>query len=471
MSISYKMLAEISVGEDKLLEEEVNLDEALVDLEDRGLIGWDRPTNQYDLHPIVSGVAWNSVEKATKNEILENIISYIWNMPRPFDDWKEIESLKQLTPGIELYYALIRMQKFEDALGTYKKSLHEPLLYKLGENKVILQLMESLFSKEWSEGSKLLSESSQGTALHYLGMAYDLLGRPLVAVNKFTSALEHHWRSNNKWKLNWMCFSLSEMAGSLLDAVRGGVHDAFALLQSARRYSQSGPVNKALINWALIDKESENILEKIGQFATMSESENLSTLNLDNFIQEILADTPFLLQTNQLSYIHRLLGFVSMKNNDPEQAKNHLYSALLYARKSNLVKEETQALIDLSSLLIQLGELNKAKELATDALFISENNYPLLQSEVYYLLAEAKLIDGSTKEAVEFLKLSYRTAWCDGYPFSYIWILKKAKSKLLKLNFKEPVGLNKLNKKNYPSLLDFNFELSDNYYKVHEEVY
>lgn len=34
------------------------LDHALTSLEDRGLLGWDRKANRYDLHPIVRGVVW-----------------------------------------------------------------------------------------------------------------------------------------------------------------------------------------------------------------------------------------------------------------------------------------------------------------------------------------------------------------------------------------------------------------------------
>ncbi len=38
------------------------LDAALSELEDRGLLGWDRRANRYDLHPIVRGVAWNGLD-------------------------------------------------------------------------------------------------------------------------------------------------------------------------------------------------------------------------------------------------------------------------------------------------------------------------------------------------------------------------------------------------------------------------
>ena len=41
---------------------ESDLVTVLTDLEDRGLIGWDRRANRYDLHPIVRAVTWGGVD-------------------------------------------------------------------------------------------------------------------------------------------------------------------------------------------------------------------------------------------------------------------------------------------------------------------------------------------------------------------------------------------------------------------------
>jgi GTPase SAR1 family protein len=54
--VGYSAAAEILVGKGKPLSDESALDPVLNDLEDRGLLAWDRRRNQYDLHPIVRGV-------------------------------------------------------------------------------------------------------------------------------------------------------------------------------------------------------------------------------------------------------------------------------------------------------------------------------------------------------------------------------------------------------------------------------
>jgi hypothetical protein len=56
MSVSYSTLEELLVGPEKAFGSAEDLDRALTELEDRGLIGWDREANRYDAHPIVRSV-------------------------------------------------------------------------------------------------------------------------------------------------------------------------------------------------------------------------------------------------------------------------------------------------------------------------------------------------------------------------------------------------------------------------------
>src|SRR6185295_5525341 len=53
MPATYDTLAALLIGEDKAFWNENELVVALMELEDRGLLGWDKRGNRYDLHPIV----------------------------------------------------------------------------------------------------------------------------------------------------------------------------------------------------------------------------------------------------------------------------------------------------------------------------------------------------------------------------------------------------------------------------------
>jgi hypothetical protein len=53
----------------RLFSEERRLDAALTELEDRGLLGWDRRANRYDVHPIVRGILWGRLEDSSRIRI------------------------------------------------------------------------------------------------------------------------------------------------------------------------------------------------------------------------------------------------------------------------------------------------------------------------------------------------------------------------------------------------------------------
>ena len=76
------------------------LDAALTALEDRGLLGWDKRANRYDLHPIVRGVVWSGLDDDAKADIYGTLQVHFEAMPTIDED--EVESLEDLTPAIEL---------------------------------------------------------------------------------------------------------------------------------------------------------------------------------------------------------------------------------------------------------------------------------------------------------------------------------------------------------------------------------
>ena len=90
----------------------------LAELEDRGLLGWDRRANRYDLHPIVRGVTWDALGKQDKQNIYKILNTHFESMPMG-GDWLEINRLEELTPAIELYNTLIGLERYDDAIDLY----------------------------------------------------------------------------------------------------------------------------------------------------------------------------------------------------------------------------------------------------------------------------------------------------------------------------------------------------------------
>ena len=83
MPASYATLEALLVGPDKACNSAQELDRALTELEDRGLIGWDREANRYDAHPIVRGVVWQLTDAKDRARSTPRLrpISSRWRHP------------------------------------------------------------------------------------------------------------------------------------------------------------------------------------------------------------------------------------------------------------------------------------------------------------------------------------------------------------------------------------------------------
>jgi hypothetical protein len=123
MPASYETLAAIRVGDEKPFADESALDRAFADLEDRGLRGWDRRANRYDLHPIVRGMVWNGLGRVSRYRVYATLRAYFEPLPavRP----QEVDSLNELTPTVELYRTLIGLGQYEDACVVFRDRLSD----------------------------------------------------------------------------------------------------------------------------------------------------------------------------------------------------------------------------------------------------------------------------------------------------------------------------------------------------------
>ena len=63
-----------------------------------------------DLHPIVRGVVWQALDVRARRDIYGVLHSYFDAAPRP-PEFGKVESLADLTPGIELFHTLIGLER------------------------------------------------------------------------------------------------------------------------------------------------------------------------------------------------------------------------------------------------------------------------------------------------------------------------------------------------------------------------
>src|SRR5205085_4365271 len=144
MPATYDTLATLLIGEEKVFSNENELDVALMELEDRGLLGWDKRANRYDLHPIVRGVVWSGLSEDMRRDVYTSLHAHFEAIPM-IKDYQQVESLEDLTPAIELYNTLVGLGRYDDAIQLFSDRIDQAILYRLSANRQRVELLEMLF--------------------------------------------------------------------------------------------------------------------------------------------------------------------------------------------------------------------------------------------------------------------------------------------------------------------------------------
>jgi hypothetical protein len=106
--------------------EKAALDADLTELEDRGLVGWDRANNAYDLHPVVRNVVWNTSGESSREGVLDSITGHFESASIGGVEHSVLAVKSQ--SAIEYYYALVRRGRFEDAVKLYRERFGDDLV-------------------------------------------------------------------------------------------------------------------------------------------------------------------------------------------------------------------------------------------------------------------------------------------------------------------------------------------------------
>jgi hypothetical protein len=189
MLTTWDTLRALLVGQGKPCPNERALDAVLTELEDRGLVGWDKPANRYDLHPIVRTVVWAMLNPTVKQDLHGTLLRYFEAVPKV--DAANVKVLDDLAPVIELYCSLVGLQRFEDAANMFIERLFEPMLNNLSLSRTAAELLEPLLGEDldiFSVDLDLTKPSLYLTKPHLLkavvGLSFfcQMMGSPRIAV-------------------------------------------------------------------------------------------------------------------------------------------------------------------------------------------------------------------------------------------------------------------------------------------------
>lgn len=467
---NYDTLADLLVGDKKIFGSEYALDEALSELENRGLLGWDREANRYELHPVVRGVVWGSLGEADKKEVYAKLHAHFNTLP-PIENWRQVQNHADLNASLELFHTLIGLEHYDEAVEVFQKQLYRPLRYRLSEGQQLATLLEQFFPDGAENLLRLTQTSDQAWTLNSLAQAYQMIGQPKRAVPFFR-------RSN----------SLKQQGSYTVD-LSGGWRDlSYALRLTGHLYDAEMSARQALA----IDRQEDNrlleaiSLQVLGLALAVRGNYTDSGIALDRSLD--LAD-----RTNaNRAYNHhamraiwfgdyeaasewankgmqycrrrglesgliwskRLEGQAALGLGDLEKAEKFLHEALIHARSVKLVEEELASLVALAELRRHQMDLQIARELLADVWEAAEEGaYPLIHADACNVLAHIERNalefpigilskqekDHHTRTAIAAAEQAYRLAWCDGIPYAYQAGLERARAQLKILKTPEPL--------------------------------
>ena len=181
---NYDTLAALLVGPDRPCADEATLDVVLSDLEDRGLVGWDKRANRYDLHPVVRGVAWSALDPASREGIYQNLASHFEALPEIDDE--SVTSIDDLAGAVELYHTLIQLNRAEDAVSILQDRIADTVMERIGTFRELAELVEMLVTRpESMERLREGGDKHPGELMAILGVSYYVCGDPTRALSAF----------------------------------------------------------------------------------------------------------------------------------------------------------------------------------------------------------------------------------------------------------------------------------------------
>ena len=452
MPAAYETLASLLVAEDSVrrpFSSDDAFDHALAELDERGLVGWDRLANRYDLHPIVRGIVWSSAAEGDRQAIAEQMRSHFEPLASALS-WLQVNRLDELTPAIELYVSLIRLGQFDRAWNIFFSLLRQAMRWRMGSAQQEVELLEMLFSDGAEQRPRLQEPNEQAGALNSLGLSYQHLGRPASAVACFQRAIAIQ-HDPLRW---WMLVNLSEAfldTGALhageASAVRGFMapdaelfphHGYFRVgLIRATRGDGDAALHKSLrVSRDLSDEATEGVVTGCLAQSAIWLGDAAAAHRLAERALKLSVIEP--VSSSIISAI-RLQGEAALAEADLSCADGRLHDSLLRARTMNQVAEELRTLTALANLYLRREEIALAREHLDAVWDVAERGpYPLLHADARNVLAEIEIHDGSRDAAITAATAAYGLAWCDGPPFAYDYGLRTARAHLRALGAPEP---------------------------------
>jgi tetratricopeptide (TPR) repeat protein len=429
-------------------------------LEDRGLLGWDKRANRYDLHPLVRGVVWSGLGDDARRGVYTSLHAHFEAVPM-IDDPLKVNSLEDLTPAIELYNTLIGLGRYDNAHEVFHDRLSKATLYRLSASRQRVELLELLFPDGLEQLPRLNSQDAQAYTLNALAQGYKFSGQPGRAAALYRRNIIIRLEMKDDGNPSVGLYNLSDtlrLSGVLCESETTARRALIIIREQDNRFHEAVSLLSLGLMLAArgLANESRSALRRsLRLFIAQSASQFEGVVNSHlaqsaQWLGEFAGALSFANRAWELAHFQsyerdfiraaRAQGEAALGLNDLATADERLHHALTRARMVNLVEEELPALVALAELRRRQGDLKAARELLDDVWEAAERGpYPLIHADACNVLAQVERDAGNDAKAVEAATRAFELAWCDGPPFAYHWGLERARALLGELGAGEPL--------------------------------
>ena len=402
------------------------LDAALRELEDRGLVQWNRFANSYDLHPIIRAYAFDQFENADRILAYDRIRDHFQDLPATAPE--QASGQKEIAQTSTIFRTLIETGQFEQARMLWPR--FSAMLVDLGAHETIIRLLGA------HEGVTRDSPLMQGD----LAMAYGFSRSYDAAIDRYANVLASrikaedypnsircllqlgvYFRESGSNLAASRCLDLGEM----ISLARGNEVDSGQCLLRAIQAALQGMVDQArqLLNQAealgppLNFPWFRDAVEYWRLYLTFAADHSLAPSQLSGAFSRVRS-WKFRRELIMLDYK------LSIRQGDFEHAVSAAQDYENLSRNADLETAPAASALALA----KLGRVGEARVAVEESL----TRFPLMHSaqRPYLIIAQAFRELGCQPEAVTFGDYAYRQAWQDGPPYCKYWALGDARALL-----------------------------------------
>lgn len=417
-------------------------DDLLTELEERGLLRWDRATDVYDMHPVVRGTAFDRLEDAARAPTFARIRGHFEARPEDVNAAREVSDLANT---IGVYRALIGAGQLDEAARFFRIYLEVKLHRNISAYYTVIELLEPLFPDGTDTLPRLSDAARQSSILTTMAAMFAYVGRRADALTLFGLALKVDLDRGDSANL---IIGLQNLSNSLKDEGR------LAQSEGARRLALAlAEVTEGKREFIYSTLYLLGIYKDTGQWAEADaayaalradppepfwqadvekyHAETLIYRGLDAGAALDRAEALAVEGGNALSVrqIKGWRGEVSLLAGDYDAATRWFEESVQLYRKSGS-SFTGWVLGGLARACALRGDHARARAIIEENDF--DDNEIINVAEVYHLI-------GEHDTARDYALRAYKTAWADGPPYVFWWHLERAKAVLDALGVAHPV--------------------------------